>query len=745
SQKTKLLSSNTNHGTLNTTWKYNNRGHLIKLVQAHDTPHQKTTRYSYTPRGERKTITKPDGVILFYTYDPLSRLETITSSARNINYLYHYDTNTAQPTSVDDLISNTTTILSYDPFGNVLQETLANGLTLTSTYDTRGRRKSLTLPDHSLIIYDYTANHLYSVSKYTPNEQLDYTHTYTHYDKSGPLRSAELVGNLGTIHYSIDPLARTTALTSPYFNQIINKIDPCGNIITMHTDQELLTFSYDTLNQLTEEKDHTYSADSLYRRLEKDNISQDPNILNQLDSFYNHDLNGNPIFCYADDATYTYDSFDRLIEITKQGLRLTFTYDPFHRRLSKTTYIDNTATTRLFLYAGQNEIGAATPDGTLTELRILGHSRGAEISAAIAIELNGRLYAPIHDLFGNLTHLIDTTGTIASHQHYTSFGEPLGTTISPWGYSSKRTDPETNLVYFGKRYYDPTHGRWLTPDPSELTDGLNLYQYLFNNPLTSHDLYGLSAFSPLAFDVSPKFINFIYRNNESTCSALENFMAGRTVSENNYYIYRPPSYPQNTRNLPPGMIIHNNGMDTDLDTHLSNLKYISDLAGGVPVHGVHFPKYGGVDNLKIAFNARNTGTNDTIFEIVNKCHSAYQMVGPNGGIMLMNHSLGCLHAFFAIFLLPQEIRNIMYVVNLAPAKFLLMDSGVRTVTNYIGDRDIVHLWDFNGACRAIEDGCFKRLKSVEGTPFPDHGIQSPTFQEAEQQRLFHFTNEFYCQ
>lgn len=41
------------------------------------------------------------------------------------------------------------------------------------------------------------------------------------------------------------------------------------------------------------------------------------------------------------------------------------------------------------------------------------------------------------------------------------------------------------------RYYDPSLGRWLTPDPAGNIDGPNLYAYVHNNPLIYFDQYGL--------------------------------------------------------------------------------------------------------------------------------------------------------------------------------------------------------------------------------------------------------------
>ncbi|MBF8264041.1 MAG: rhs family protein [Parachlamydiales bacterium] len=114
-------------------------------------------------------------------------------------------------------------------------------------------------------------------------------------------------------------------------------------------------------------------------------------------------------------------------------------------------------------------------------------SSHAEIGAAISIELNGQVFAPIHDLQGNAESLIslDTKQPVAAY-HYSAFGEEqIGGVISPWRFASKRTD--AGLVFFGRRYYSPSLGRWLTPDPLGYTDEINRYSYVRNNPLNRFD------------------------------------------------------------------------------------------------------------------------------------------------------------------------------------------------------------------------------------------------------------------
>ena len=60
-------------------------------------------------------------------------------------------------------------------------------------------------------------------------------------------------------------------------------------------------------------------------------------------------------------------------------------------------------------------------------------------------------------------------------------------------YSAKERDEETGLLYYGARYYAPWLGRWTTVDPSGLADGMNLYAYVNNNPVTFFDPTGQEA------------------------------------------------------------------------------------------------------------------------------------------------------------------------------------------------------------------------------------------------------------
>ena len=134
---------------------------------------------------------------------------------------------------------------------------------------------------------------------------------------------------------------------------------------------------------------------------------------------------------------------------------------------------------------------------------MLGRGKGAELGASVGIEIDGGVFCPIHDHRGNITALVDAaTRQVHETYRYSAFGEEqlfcaagieCASVRNPWRFASKRSDPETGFVFFGRRYYSSQTGRFLTPDPVGFTDGPNLYAYVHNSPMVLIDPYGLTA------------------------------------------------------------------------------------------------------------------------------------------------------------------------------------------------------------------------------------------------------------
>jgi len=58
-------------------------------------------------------------------------------------------------------------------------------------------------------------------------------------------------------------------------------------------------------------------------------------------------------------------------------------------------------------------------------------------------------------------------------------------------FAGYRHDPETGLYHVRHRYHHLSLGRWITRDPISYVDGMNMYEYVENNPMLYVDHLGL--------------------------------------------------------------------------------------------------------------------------------------------------------------------------------------------------------------------------------------------------------------
>ncbi len=77
------------------------------------------------------------------------------------------------------------------------------------------------------------------------------------------------------------------------------------------------------------------------------------------------------------------------------------------------------------------------------------------------------------------------------------FGEVIRATgpmakANPFRFSTKYQDDETDLIYYGYRYYSASASRWINRDPASEKAGLNLYAFIRNTPTGARDPLGQS-------------------------------------------------------------------------------------------------------------------------------------------------------------------------------------------------------------------------------------------------------------
>jgi RHS repeat-associated protein len=113
----------------------------------------------------------------------------------------------------------------------------------------------------------------------------------------------------------------------------------------------------------------------------------------------------------------------------------------------------------------------------------------------VGFELNGTTYYYVRNLQGDVTRILNTSGTTVATYLYDAWGKvTIGTntnsiaTKNPIRYRGYYYDNESNFYYLQSRYYDPETGRFISPDV--VAEGGNLYAYCANDPVNSSDPSG---------------------------------------------------------------------------------------------------------------------------------------------------------------------------------------------------------------------------------------------------------------
>lgn len=247
---------------------------------------------------------------------------------------------------------------------------------------------------------------------------------------------------------------------------------------------------------------------------------------------------------------YEWDAENRLTVLTTRyaassgapGIRLNYGYDGLARRIwsSKSTSTDGTnwviASLETFLYDGWNLVMRITikidspnqGDATARQSYVWGpdnvsrpdgHSTwqdgGGTGGLLMVLDKNANAYSntgdnffPLMDRMGNVTgYRSSDSGSapvLSAVYEYDAFGremKSLGLTsaysnanigdILPFRFSTKFSDFDSGLTYYGYRYYDPVAGRWPSRDPIEEEGGSALYGMVGNDTVNHMDSLGL--------------------------------------------------------------------------------------------------------------------------------------------------------------------------------------------------------------------------------------------------------------
>ena len=191
---------------------------------------------------------------------------------------------------------------------------------------------------------------------------------------------------------------------------------------------------------------------------------------------------------------YTWEHGRELATITKDGATWTNTYNQDGMRIRRT----NGTVTYGYVYNG-SQLSQMTVDGNT--LNFSYDANGIPMS----VSYNGTTYYYATNLQGDVTAILNASGSPVVSYTYDAWGKPLTVTGSlsttlgthnPLRYRGYVYDTETGFYYVSSRYYDPEIGRFINADDIDYlgADGsplsYNLFAYCMNNPVNRFDVNG---------------------------------------------------------------------------------------------------------------------------------------------------------------------------------------------------------------------------------------------------------------
>ena len=424
-------------------------------------------------------------------YDSLGSVTRAVCDGHSYEYVYDAQGNLKEKRSSGRrLISYT-----YDKAGQVTEIKDPAGVCTRYEYDILGRRSRIYNDDGLEVCYGYDALNRISHIRYGNGVETVYA-----YDGDGNLSSLETKAGenvLLSVAYQYDGNGNRTAKSGTQAGAALGGITAGNNALD-------ISYQYDARGQLLEERRNgasvCYTYDKAGNRVKETNAKGATlyrlNRKNQLITKENNDGKNQ----------FTYDRQGGIVEEKNPGGIRLFSYNSRHQQTKVETECGNVQENR---YDAENLRFELLENGKRTGYvyhngELLHEEGGIEeqtsyhLGTGIEAFQRGKETSYYHqDEQLSTAFITDWQSVVRNSYRYDAFGAELETTEqipNRIRYTGQQYDELTGQYYLRARYYNPVLGRFMQEDVYQ-GDGLNLYAYCHNNPVTYYDPSGYGIFS----------------------------------------------------------------------------------------------------------------------------------------------------------------------------------------------------------------------------------------------------------
>jgi len=498
--------------------KYDPAGNLISLVDERG----KVNAISYDANNKPIRITDPLGRSVNFAWDALSRL-SVSSNARGEKVGITLNARGQITSKSYDGVRVAS--YGYDAAGNIIEVTDATGTT-TYIYDAASRVASIRYPDGLECSFTYDEVGNLSTITYPGGFVVLYA-----YDDRNRAAKVSWGGNWISCRYdaagNLAGESRSNGTESAYL------YDANGKFIEIRHQRgsevfARMAYTRDAVGNITSESS-TMPLEPVFANSHVLTTFNDANQItnNGLDRFA-YDPDGNLVAISGGKFGAVYDPENRPVEITLGSVQKRYTYNALGQR----TKMEFGSKIRNYHYDIFGRMLFETDQGgrLITYYIYKGRNLAAQNIAS------GEIYFYHFDKTGNTIALTDERAEIAAAYAYGPFGSLVnksGNLDTPFKYVGEFGVMEggDGLYFMKRRYYLSSIRRFIQKDPIGFAGGMNLYQYVGNNPISNIDPEGL--FESTEYTVAPMSpksmwndtLNLMYTGGHFVLAGLNAFLA----------------------------------------------------------------------------------------------------------------------------------------------------------------------------------------------------------------------------